>query len=384
MNVLLLVLSLAISFASASELHVSYFAILQCKYTLFILLIPFKHRRILLQESRNLRALTCTYVCPVYSVPKPNRSCYNTFDDCKCIDAYFKKYGKCIPVPSPTKRPTRAPYLKYTKAPIKAPTKKPTKAPTKKPTKAPTKKPTKAPTKKPTKAPTKKPTKAPIKYPTIYPTYAPNKYPICDFVCPVNSRPKEGVNCPKYFDDCKCDDGYDDSYENGKCIKEDNFYPTKVPVQACMYVCPINSRPKAGVKCPKNFDDCMCKDGYDDSYGKDECIKEDNIFPTKGPAKMCTYICPSNSYPKDNNPCPKEFDDCKCEDGYEDSKEKGECIKENNVYPTKSPLKKTCSYICPLNSRPKDSRRCPEDFDDCKCKDGYDEAKEEEECVKDD
>ena len=192
------------------------------------------------------------------------------------------RYGK-----APTKRPTKAP----TKRPTKAPTKRPTKAPTKRPNKAPTKRPTKAPTKHPNKAPTKYPIKTPVQYPTKYPIKAPVQYPT------------------KY---------------PIKVVKD----PTNTPVKNCNYICPLNSYPKDD-DCPKDFDDCKCKDGYDESEYKDECIKEVDTYPSKSPGKNCGYFCPINSYPKDDDDCPKDFDDCKCKDGYDESEYKDECIKDN-------------------------------------------------------
>ena len=49
-------------------------------------------------QAASLRTLTpeCNYECPDYSVRKPHRHCYDTFDDCKCIDGYAKYKGECV------------------------------------------------------------------------------------------------------------------------------------------------------------------------------------------------------------------------------------------------------------------------------------------------
>jgi hypothetical protein len=107
------------------------------------------------------------------------------------------------------------------------------------------------------------------------------------------------------------------------------------------------------------------------------------LKPTIAPVRFCPYHCPLNSFPKDIYRCPKDFDDCKCKDGYEESNYKDECIKEDNGNPTRSPLR-SCAHTCPLNSYSKHVSRCPRDFNDCECKDGYDESDYKDECVKDD
>merc|ERR1719502_2047887 len=33
--------------------------------------------------------------CPANSHRKPNRTCYDTFDDCECKDGYFKRDRRC-------------------------------------------------------------------------------------------------------------------------------------------------------------------------------------------------------------------------------------------------------------------------------------------------
>ena len=287
-SLIILILSLALSCASSSELRVSCcYAIFLFSNTIRLLTHTIHHRYILHQESRNLRALSCTYVCPIFAVPKPNLECFNTFDDCNCIDGFFKGDNVCIPGQAPpTKRPTRAPIKVLTTSvpiiqppilkPTKAPTKKPTKAPTLKPAKAPTKKPTKAPTLKPTKAPsqkptmaltlkpTKAPTKKPTKAPTLKPTKAPIKQPVtnCNYICPLNSYTKKSNRCPKGFGDCKCNYGYDDSRGKDGCERH-----------ACSFICPLNSYSKKSNRCPKDFGDCKCNDGYDDLKRKDECIR---------------------------------------------------------------------------------------------------------------
>merc|ERR1712048_865482 len=38
------------------------------------------------------------YQCPAQSCPKPNRICYNDFDDCECDSGYKKDGSRCVPV----------------------------------------------------------------------------------------------------------------------------------------------------------------------------------------------------------------------------------------------------------------------------------------------
>lgn len=38
----------------------------------------------------------CNYRCPMNSTRKPNRQCYNNFDDCRCNNGYTKMSGGCV------------------------------------------------------------------------------------------------------------------------------------------------------------------------------------------------------------------------------------------------------------------------------------------------
>ena len=50
-------------------------------------------------EAASLRSLgrDCDKKCPDHSVRKPHRNCYDTFDDCECIEGYAKYKGACVP-----------------------------------------------------------------------------------------------------------------------------------------------------------------------------------------------------------------------------------------------------------------------------------------------
>merc|ERR1712048_1076685 len=38
-----------------------------------------------------------SYQCPAHSKRKPNRNCYNNFDDCECDFGYKKDGSRCVP-----------------------------------------------------------------------------------------------------------------------------------------------------------------------------------------------------------------------------------------------------------------------------------------------
>merc|ERR1712048_774257 len=71
-----------------------------------------------------------------------------------------------------------------------------------------------------------------------------------------------------------------------------------------------------------------------------------------------SYVCPANSFRKQNRKCYDTFDDCDCKFGYE--KKGDRCVS-------------TCdnTYVCPASSVRKQNRKCYDSFDDCDCKSGY-------------
>ena len=41
--------------------------------------------------------LSCNFQCPQNSVRKPNRQCYDNFDDCECVPGFHKQGSRCVP-----------------------------------------------------------------------------------------------------------------------------------------------------------------------------------------------------------------------------------------------------------------------------------------------
>jgi hypothetical protein len=39
----------------------------------------------------------CDYQCPKWSTKKPNRKCYDTFNDYQCDKGYYRYKNRCVP-----------------------------------------------------------------------------------------------------------------------------------------------------------------------------------------------------------------------------------------------------------------------------------------------
>ena len=96
----------------------------------------------------------------------------------------------------------------------------------------------------------------------------------------------------------------------------------------------------------------------------------------------CEYKCPENSYQYTIlgalKRCPRDFQHCKCKFGY--YKSGYACKKISIRTPFRLPFpkpelypadEKDCDYECPKYSKMYLKKKCPENYKDCKCKLGY-------------
>ena len=127
---------------------------------------------------------SCNYKCPRNSVRKPNRRCYNNFDDCECSEGYMRSSGRCV-----------------------------------------------------------------------------RARENCNYKCPSNSMRKPNRRCYNNFDDCQCESGFVRS--SGRCMRSN---------ESCNYKCPSNSFRKPNRRCYNNFDDCECRPRYYKSNGR--CVRK--------------------------------------------------------------------------------------------------------------
>jgi hypothetical protein len=181
---------------------------------------------------------SCAYVCPVNSYQRPNRTCYDTFNDCDCNSGYHKSTTgeKCVELV-----PLQAPVAVPVQAPVKAPAS------------------------------------------------------ACSFVCPVNSYQRPNRTCYNTFNDCACNRGYSKSNTEEKCVVAIPVQaPAKAPASTCTFVCPANSYQRPNRTCYNTFNDCACNRGYYKSTTDEKCIQLTPVrapvrAPVKAPASTCTF-----------------------------------------------------------------------------------------------
>lgn len=126
----------------------------------------------------------------------------------------------------------------------------------------------------PTRFPSRFPTRQPTQFPTRHPS-TPSPTPCAnDYVCPENSHRTPGVDCYDGFEDCTCDEGFENHY--GAC-------------RFCDFECPENSQPDPHLYCHESFEDCKCDPLH---------VKEDGAC-----VYFCDYTCLPNSHRDPDKTC---------------------------------------------------------------------------------
>jgi hypothetical protein len=135
--------------------------------------------------------------------------------------------------------------------------------------------------------------------------------------CPKYSYPKPGRGCYKDFDDCDCNAGY--HKEGYYCVEDyddnDNSGGDNNDCDS-RYECPYPYwKPKDGVRCVYDMDDCECGYGYKLVSGC--CVELSCKFD---------YRCPPYSKRRLYRKCYRDISDCVCDSGY--MKWRNKCIKK--------------------------------------------------------
>lgn len=126
------------------------------------------------------------------------------------------------------------------------------------------------------------------------------------------------------------------------------------------YKCPANSKRYEAHDCYNNFDDCKCNSGYEKDGTR--CVAEEEDCDGD-------FACPAPNWRgREGVYCIEDLSDCECSNGYK--KVNGYCVLNS------------CKddYQCPANSRRKAMQDCYNDFGDCTCKSGY--TKKNGKCIR--
>lgn len=209
------------------------------------------------EDGRDLRHnCSNSYKCPSNSYHKPNRQCYDSFDDCSCYSGYYKQGYKCVKkddnkckndyhCPSNSyRKPNRQCYDSFDDC-------------------------------------------------SCYSGYYKQGYKCVkkgsnkcknDYHCPAYSYRKPNRQCYDSFDDCKY------FLIGPECVIDVNLFDPH-PCTPCI---------------PTG----QCYSGYTKDNNYKRCVKDNK------PTCYNNYKCPAYSYRKPNRKCYDTFDDCQCYNGY--------------------------------------------------------------------